>query len=406
MDSLLFSLAPDELLLTVLNYSVDCDHLFQMISFHNDRMYNNSQCLILAREKVSYQTGLRTNQFNMDKLKDLSKFRFARNIHAGNSSSFTMTNNGKIYASGQYNRKPDNLFEEYNSKEGIPTIIPELDNIIHIAGITGETFFLKSNEYQNSLHLCGTRVDGTYSMIDKNTIFNIDDIVQVSPGWYYLLLLTSKGTVYQKKYNIISPTLLDLDDIIQVSAGHDHCLFLTSDGNVYSLGCNEYGQLGVDTSMKSTNNPILIPNMNNIVQIVAGNSFSLLLNADGYVYMFGSQDGALERGYIPILLPVDNIIQISAINHCLLLRADGTVYGFGWNHFGQLGLNHTEYKIYIPTIIPELNNIISVSAGFHHSMVLDKDGQIYVFGDNNAGQLGLSDNENRSVPVINPYFHI
>ena len=48
---------------------------------------------------------------------------------------------------------------------------------------------------------------------------------------------------------------------------------------------------------------------------------------------------------------------------------------------------------YIPTLIPNLNNIIAISAGFDHSLILDNNGNVYSFGYGNAGQLGIKSHE-------------
>ena len=45
------------------------------------------------------------------------------------------------------------------------------------------------------------------------------------------------------------------------------------------------------------------------------------------------------------------------------------VYSFGDNNYGQLGLNDTNNRL-IPTLNPYLSNVISISAGCYHSLVL------------------------------------
>ncbi len=87
--------------------------------------------------------------------------------------------------------------------------------------------------------------------------------------------------------------------------------------------------------------------------------------------------------------------------HSLALNADGQVYGFGCNYYGQLGLGDNKDRE-ILTLIPSLTNIISISSAYYHSLALTADGHVYVFGHNNFGQLGLGDTNGRDRPELIP----
>jgi len=52
----------------------------------------------------------------------------------------------------------------------------------------------------------------------------------------------------------------------------------------------------------------------------------------------------------------------------------------------------------IPQMIPDLHNITQISCGGHHSLVLDSKGQVFSFGNNKYGQLGLRDNKEKNHP--------
>jgi alpha-tubulin suppressor-like RCC1 family protein len=78
----------------------------------------------------------------------------------------------------------------------------------------------------------------------------------------------------------------------------------------------------------------------------------------------------------------------AGVFHSLVLDNTGNVYSFGQNNYGQLGLGH-ETDVSLAQPIPDISNIKAISAGCHHSLVLDNDGNVYSFGLNNYGQLGL-----------------
>ena len=70
----------------------------------------------------------------------------------------------------------------------------------------------------------------------------------------------------------------------------------------------------------------------------------------------------------------------------------GHVYCAGMNQAGQCGIPQMDYMLncvlqMIP--IPGLSDIMSVACGDAHSMALCADGKVYVFGDNQDGQLGF-----------------
>ena len=52
--------------------------------------------------------------------------------------------------------------------------------------------------------------------------------------------------------------------------------------------------------------------------------------------------------------------------------------------------------------IENLSEIVRIECGYHHSMCIDNYDNLYVFGCNNYGQLGLGDTDNRNTPIKNP----
>ena len=83
--------------------------------------------------------------------------------------------------------------------------------------------------------------------------------------------------------------------------------------------------------------------------------------------------------------------------YSLVLTENGQVYAFGDNGYGQLGLGDTNNRL-VPTSIPMLNNIMQISAGMDYSLVLAENGQEKALGRNKGGQLGLGDNKKRMAP--------
>jgi len=74
------------------------------------------------------------------------------------------------------------------------------------------------------------------------------------------------------------------------------------------------------------------------------------------------------------------------------------VYSYGQGRWGQLGHGDRDLVRDVPTRIEGLDNVKAVAAGGYHSLVLLQNGDVYSFGENNYGQLGLGDKERRLVP--------
>src|SRR5205085_2623473 len=260
-----------------------------------------------------------------------------------------------------------------------------------------------------------------HSKIKPTLIQHLTNVVQITAGNYYSLVLTNTGQIYSfglnqdgqlglsndKQRNI--PTLIpNLNQIIQIVAGNRHSLALTNNGQIYTFGSNDQGQLGLGDNIYNRNVPILIPNLDRIIQLAIGNSHSLTLSITGQIYAFGNNySGQLGLGdkprdnYMPKFIPnLINIIQIAAgYEHSLALSNTGQIYAFGCNYYRQLGLGGNT-DIYTPTLIANLGRIEQISAGMYHSLIISNTNQIYAFGSNYYGQLGLEYYERRNIPTL------
>jgi alpha-tubulin suppressor-like RCC1 family protein len=65
--------------------------------------------------------------------------------------------------------------------------------------------------------------------------------------------------------------------------------------------------------------------------------------------------------------------------HSIVLKSDGTVWTFGENGSGQLGINSTTDSK-VPVQVSGLTGIIKVAAGADHAMALTSTGNLYVWG--------------------------
>ena len=226
--------------------------------------------------------------------------------------------------------------------------------------------------------------------------------------------------------NIASPQadpviVTSIPDATAISGGIQHTLFLKADGTIAAAGANESGQLGIGSLVPrfTVVTPLTDSSMKSIIQVSAGFRHSVALRADRTVYSWGINDkGQLGVGQIfthpcqcaitPLKTSaISDVVQIGAgTEFTIALKADGTVWGWGTNLSGQLGNGSTAMSQTLPMQVGAgvagFNNIIAISAGETHAMALKSDGTVWVWGSNAFGQVGNGMfGGNQLVPVQN-----
>jgi alpha-tubulin suppressor-like RCC1 family protein len=206
----------------------------------------------------------------------------------------------------------------------------------------------------------------------------------------------------------------EVGPVTQVASGFEHSLAVTASGQLYAFGNNFFGQLGSSINTNSatpnpTPAPVVLPGeVGPVTQVAAGFLRSLALTASGQLYAFGSNiSGQLgsDRNVTTanpnptpalVVLPgkVGVITQIAAGgSHSLALTSSGQLYAFGSNGLGQLGTGAdaaVPHSTPAPVTLPgEVGPVIQISAGDAHTLAVTASGQLYAFGDNDDGELGI-----------------
>jgi alpha-tubulin suppressor-like RCC1 family protein len=212
--------------------------------------------------------------------------------------------------------------------------------------------------------------------------------------------------------------------VVQICCGSWHTMCLTHRGissTVFVWGRATEGQLGNGTEgthigkgkkrrLSNATSPNVVPSLSglHVRSISCGDMNCAAVLAHGMLFTWGEASlGKLGHGFnqkrqlTPNLvrgaLTEERVTSVSlGFEHSGCVTESGNIYTWGNNFYGRLGLGD-ENNRYTPTLVSSLSNsfMISVSCGGYHTMAINRKGQLYVWGKADArlglGSLGRGD---------------
>jgi alpha-tubulin suppressor-like RCC1 family protein len=165
--------------------------------------------------------------------------------------------------------------------------------------------------------------------------------------------------------DLINGGSLSGKNVSSVACGYYHTMVIATDGSLHGFGYNNYGQLGDGTQYTTRLSPVLIN----------GGSLS------------GKSVSSVACGAY----------------HTMVIATDGSLHGFGYNGYGNLGDGTTTNRL-SPVLINggslSGKNVSSVTCGYYHNVVTATDGSLHGFGYNGGGDLGDGTTTDRTSPVL------
>jgi alpha-tubulin suppressor-like RCC1 family protein len=240
--------------------------------------------------------------------------------------------------------------------------------------------------------------------------------------------VTQTGTAQMVKY-------LREEEIVQVAgskaaSGQAHTLALTKSGEVYSFGSSAHGALGQGPEYRQCSPMIVKMSRETPIRfVVSGAQHSLFVSDTGRLYTVGDNGygqlglGQAQKGkdagkkivFTCEPEPLDEwhleagFVRIAAAgnNHNLAVTDRGQLWSWGANANGQLGLGDSIHK-YTPQLIKPLKgiDIAAVACGSLHSLAVGREGaHVYSWGSNVQGQLGIgqqsaAEGQQRNLPTL------
>ncbi len=322
-------------------------------------------------------------------------------ISKSEENGFLLDKDGVVYAFGE---EESALGLKANSDVLNPTAIPDSlfggKKITSLSSGPFHSLFLANDGTlfstgRGSDGELGSRYSGTSTIPMKvdSTNYKNDRIKGVQAAVYSSFLLSNSGKVYTYggsysdstisylgrtvKRTIVRPTLLSDSEtndktFTKVAAAGERTFLLTDNGKVYALGLGINGLLGTGDSL-NIHTPSLIDHTS-----------------------IGS------KKIVDIVTASNNQVSSFASSHTLLLAEDGTLFGFGDNSAGQLGLGDNDDRA-IPTEISHSNlsgkTISKIAVGAQNSMVIATDGTVFIWGNGGNGEMGYGNTNSLNVPT-------
>jgi len=193
---------------------------------------------------------------------------------------------------------------------------------------------------------------------------------------------------------------------LTISAGYKYALAIKTDGSLWSWGSGSYGRLGLGDVLDRSS-PTQVGALTNWLNVATGYANSLAIKTDGTLWVWGGGfSGGLGLGNTTNYSSPKQLGSLTTWSKLsgasyggTAIKTDGTMWAWGNGGYGQLGDGSVVNKS-SPIQVGALTTWLSVSAGYsNHKAAIKTDGTLWMWGRNNAGQLGDSTTVDQSSPI-------
>jgi alpha-tubulin suppressor-like RCC1 family protein len=268
--------------------------------------------------------------------------------------------------------------------------------------------------------------DGSFGSDVSQPTFVMDQVLKVSVGYRHTCAIKSDGSLWcwgNNQYGQVGDGTMGTikpfpvqpigmnRDVADVSAGFDHTCAVKTDGSLWCWGVNDRGQLGDGTNVGK-----VIPKRifaSGIKKISTGAKYTCAIKNDSSLWCWGENSSGqlglgIIGGYYTTPQPVTtNVVKVSTSiggwgdRHTCAVKSDSSIFCWGNNSYGQLGngsfgnnISYPSSDIYVDAFYNRLTDIYHVSVGNSHTCAVDNKNQIWCWGNNYYGQLGIGKDSN------------
>jgi alpha-tubulin suppressor-like RCC1 family protein len=348
-----------------------------------------------------------------------------RMVSAGLSHTCGVRNIGELYCWGDIGA--GGFENEFFAKRTTPVpISTELSDWLSVSAgdlytcalrTTGEIFCWWKRVFHRPPFQ--TKNTETFQILPTPLEFN-DWVTLSSGGAFQICAIRKTGQLYcwktrhlgKEKEKRIVPEPLNFSDWRSVSSGGAHTCAIRSTGKLYCWGNNSFGQLGDGTrsNFRTTMLPIS-SNLDDWSVISAGGNHTCAIRSTGKLYCWGNNsngqlgDGTKTHRSIPtpVSAEIADWIAVSTggLKTCAIRRT-GELYCWGQIFIEKEGAHIlTDQTTPAPVPTP-FSDWESVSVGSFHTCAIRRSGNLYCWGFNSMGQLGINTTMSPTIPVPVP----
>jgi len=193
-----------------------------------------------------------------------------------------------------------------------------------------------------------------------------------------------------------------------IALANTFALAIATDGRLWSWGMNDALQLAsADPTAGPSTPPSRADRVDDPVRSCAGTSSNgFALTANGDVLSWGGRTSEqLGRNSSAAPTPIPGRLALSEVSSVAAGAAHacavggGRVHCWGQNEHGQLGTGTRAEELFPDSaLLPERAYAVAVAAGGDDTCVITADGDVYCWGANDGGQLGVPAGRDRSIP--------
>lgn len=264
---------------------------------------------------------------------------------------------------------------------------------------------LDNSAYQLGVQIPASSIDKLNTVISSiNSRWN-----RVAVGNKFSYLLDANNNLYRWGTNNLGQLASSINPIqfpsqvvlehtrsfLDVSVTDDHTFIVDNKNDIYFTG-------SIYSSVK-TNSFTKYPMSNGSwTRVFTTNQHTFAINKNQELYLIRDQENINSFFAPPVLIDKDlaNFKDIACgRNHILVIKRDGSLWGFGDNSYYQLGNKFIDTKTSL-TLIDDNRSWIKVAAGSRHSLAIDNMNNLYGWGDNSSKQFGISNLNTILSPTI------
>ena len=195
-----------------------------------------------------------------------------------------------------------------------------------------------------------------------------------------------------------------MNNVKQISINEESIGVVTTEGNLLVWGNNENGQLGTGSTQDVTTSTNIL---HDISMVSIGEEHSAAIDKEGNLYTWGANrrgqlaDGSTYSNFYPTIVMTDAKKVVVDEETTYVIDNSGKLFSCGSNFQGALGLGASYedvQEVNKPTEI--MTNVEDVSAMNETILVLSANGDVYGFGNNQYGQLGVGNTREYTFPAL------